>query len=121
LAVWALLAPIAAIWASFYFGWVTTGVVLIAIYAAVCAVYVLVGTVRSIIRLGRRLAGVPHPHLKSFHAWDKMYVAWRTLRGPVINPIMVRQAMTEARDAGAVWDGPCRCLIDRVIQIDPAV
>jgi hypothetical protein len=50
-----------------------------------------------------------------------MYMVWKLLEGPVINPTLVREMMVKARDQGAVWDAPTWSVIDRVSQYDRAV
>ncbi len=50
-----------------------------------------------------------------------MYDVWRLLEGPVVNPTLVREAMVQSANQGAVWGNVAWSLIDRVIAIDLAV
>ena len=49
-----------------------------------------------------------------------MYEVWRRMRGPAVNPTLVRDAMVETAKQGAVWDNVSWALVDRFIGIDPA-
>ena len=63
----------------------------------------------------------PDPRLEPFILWNEMYEAWLRLRGPVVNPSRVREAMVRSAEHGAEWGTLTWSLIDRVISIDPAV
>jgi hypothetical protein len=67
------------------------------------------------------ITGKPDPRLGPFHLWDQMYEVWLRLRGPVVNPSRVREAMVRSAEDGAEWGTLTWSLIDRVISIDPAV
>ena len=113
--------PIAAIYAAFHFGFESVGIVIGGLYAVLVAVWLAVRILRIIVRIGYAVTGKPHPRAKPFLLWQQMYEAWKALKGPVINPALVREMMVKARDQGAVWDAPSWSVIDRVIQHDPAV
>jgi hypothetical protein len=61
------------------------------------------------------------PFTKGMQIWEAMYGTWNSLRGPVINPIIVRDEMIKSKTMGAVWDGPSWALIERVIELDRSV
>lgn len=118
---WALGFPITAIWASFHWHYATVGLWLVVIYAFIAIAFVGMKLSRFVIQLIRRLTGKTDPRTRVFGLWDQMYEVWRQLEGPVVNTILVREAMIKSRDQGAVWDTVSWSIIDRVIAIDPAV
>ncbi len=61
------------------------------------------------------------PFAKAMQLWEAMYGTWNSLRGPVINPMMVRDEMIKSKTMGAVWPGPSWALIERVIELDRSV
>ena len=67
------------------------------------------------------ITGKPDPRLEPFVLWDEMYEVWLRLRGLVVNPSRVREAMVRSAEHGAEWGTLTWSLIDRVISIDPAV
>ena len=85
------------------------------------AIWLAVKILRFIVAVGYAVTGKPHPRSKPFLIWGQMYEVWKVLKGPTVNPTLVREMMVKARDQGAVWDVPAWSIIDRVIQHDPAV
>lgn len=67
------------------------------------------------------ITGKPDRRLEPFLLWDEMYEVWLRLRGPVVNPSRVRDAMFRSEQHGAEWGTRTWSLIDRIIGIDPAV
>jgi hypothetical protein len=61
------------------------------------------------------------PFTKGMQLWEAMYGTWNSLKGPVINPMMVRDKMIKSKDMGAVWPSPSWALIERVIELDRSV
>jgi len=119
--LWSVAAPIGAIYMLFHFGNETVGWSLLVTYLLLISIFFAVKLARWLLRGFRKLRRVPDDRLKPFLLWDKMYAVWRSLEGPVVNPSMVREEMMKSRDEGAVWPVPAWALIERVIQIDPAV
>jgi hypothetical protein len=113
--------PVGAIYYAFHFGYQSVGVTISGFYAALVAVWLAVKVLRFIGRIGYAVTGKTHPRAKPFMIWEQMYEVWKLLKGPTINPALVREMMVRARDQGAVWDVPAWSIIDRVIQYDPAV
>lgn len=70
---------------------------------------------------GQRKRFAPNPKPEPLQLWAEMYNVWRALKGPVVNPRMVREAMQKSTDKGAAWDNRSWAIVDRVISIDPAV
>lgn len=58
---------------------------------------------------------------KEVELWNKMRQVWLRLKGPLVHPSRVRDAMVESSKEGAVWSNISWGLIDRVIARDPAV
>jgi hypothetical protein len=114
-----VVLPIAVISAAFHFAFGETGRMLRSIFASLWAI-TLVGWIATFIR-GRRKRAAPIPKPEPLQLWVEMYHVWRALKGPVVNPRMVREAMQKSTDKGAAWDNPSWAIIDRVISIDPAV
>ena len=119
--VWAIVIPVGAIWATFYFQYDRTAWALVGIYALIILIYLTIKLFTWGNRVVRRLSGKPDARLKPFMLWDEMYEVWRRLEGPVVNPSRVREAMVRSTEHGAEWDTPTWSLIDRVVFIDPAV
>jgi hypothetical protein len=113
--------PVGAIYSAFYFGYQSVGVTISGLYAALIAVWLAVKVLRFIVRIGYAVTGKTHPLAKPFVIWEQMYEVWKLLKGPTVNPTLVREMMVRARDQGAVRDVPAWSIIDRVIQHDPAV
>jgi hypothetical protein len=61
------------------------------------------------------------PFTKAMQLWEAMYGTWSSLKGPIINPMIVRDEMTKSKTMGAVWPGPSWALIERVIELDRSV
>jgi len=120
--VWgAILIPVGAIWAAFYFQYDRTAWALVGLYALIISIY-LIGKLFSWGRRGvRRLSGKPDPRFKPVKLWDEMYEVWRRLEGPVVNPNRVREAMVRSTEHGGVWDTITWSLVDGVISINSAV
>lgn len=112
-----ILAPVAAIWAAFYFGYELTGFLVGGLYVIIILTYFAT----KLVRLSQRLLGKPDPRLKPLVLWREMYEVWRRLAGPVVHSGRVREAMVRSTEHGAEWDAPTWSIIDRVISLDPAV
>jgi hypothetical protein len=116
--IWAIAAPVGAIWAAFYFGYTLTGSLMLAIYACAVIIYLgvrIFGWCKNILR---RVLGRPDPRLTPFLLSEQMYEVWRRFDGPVVNPTRVRDAMAKSSEKNAVWDEAAWSLIDRVVAID---
>jgi hypothetical protein len=61
------------------------------------------------------------PFTKGMQLWEAMYGTWNSLKGPVINPMFVRDEMVKSKTMGAVWPSPSWALIERVIELDRSV
>lgn len=112
--------PVLAIYLAIHFEYEITSVVLITGYALIILLYVLYKTMTF-------TQGVINFFLKtksfesSYKLWSNMAQVWRILTPPLVNPTEVKKAMTQSSDQGAAWDNLAWCLIDRVIEIDPAI
>jgi hypothetical protein len=116
-----IAVPIGAIYTAFHFGYQSVGLTISGLYAGVIALWLAVKVLRFIVTVGYAVTGKTHPRAKPFVLWEQMYEVWKLLKGPTVNPTLVREMMVKARDQGAVWDVPVWSIIDRVIQYDPAV
>ena len=58
---------------------------------------------------------------KEVGLWNQMRQVWLRLKGPLVHPTRVRDAMIESSKEGAVWSNISWALIDRTIACDPAV
>ena len=112
--LWEVAFPIAAIWAAFHWNYDSLGL-------GLAGIYLMATTVFIGIWLVGRLKGKVHPRKRVFRLWYQMYEVWRRLEGPVVNPSLVREAMINSTNQGAVWDAVSWSLIDRVIATDSAV
>lgn len=112
--LWEVAFPIAAIWAAFHWNYDSLGLGLAGIYLVATTVFIGIWLVG-------RLKGKVHPRKRVFRLWYQMYEVWRRLEGPVVNPSLVREAMINSTNQGAVWDAVSWSLIDRVIATDSAV
>jgi len=113
--------PIGTIYSAFHFGYESVGLTISGLYGAAIALWLFVKVLRLIVNIGYAVTGKTHPRAKPFVIWERMYEVWKMLKGPTVNPTLVREMMVKARDQGAVWDVPAWSIIDRVIQHDPAV
>lgn len=112
------VVPFGIIWAVYAAQWTTTALWMLGIYALILLIdfgFVVFNLVRRAIR------AVPKPGTKQEQLWVSMYQVWWLLKGPVINPTLVRAAMMKAAEAGAGWDMAAYSIIDSVIAKDPAV
>jgi hypothetical protein len=113
--------PIAVIWASFHWNWTRLGYWFLGIYVAIVLLFVFGKTIKLTSRRIRNRRGIVEPKIRAFRLWDEMYVVWRRLEGPIVNPTRVREAMVTSTAKGAVWDNAAWSIIDRVIANDAAV
>jgi len=111
--------PLGASYGVLQFGNETVGWFLLFAYLLIIAI-VLVAKIAQWFPRGFRKLG-SDDRLNPLLLWEKMYAVWRSLDGPVVNPSVVREEMMKSRDEGAVWPVPAWALIDRIIEIDPAV
>jgi hypothetical protein len=92
-----------------------------AVYGVAVGILLLIKIVRRYLSTVFGAMGRSDPRRPQFRTLDSMYVVWVYLSGPVINPVRVKEAMAISTDKGAVWNMVLWSVIDRVIQIDPAV
>ena len=113
--------PIGAIWAAFHYDWTTTGLWLAGIYGVLLLIEF--GTMAfHLVRRGIRAArGLPKPGTKAQELYAAMYQVWPLLKGPVVNPTLVRAEMSKTAADGAGWDSVAYSIVDRVIAQDAAV
>lgn len=118
---WALALPVTAIWASFHWHLASTASWILGIYAIFLAGTAAFQVLRLIRWLIRRVTGKVDHRTRVFQLWDQMYEVWQRLEGPIVNPTVVREAMTRSAEQGAGWDNAAWALIDRVITVDRSV
>jgi hypothetical protein len=116
-----IVLPVCAIYYTFHFGYEGAGLSIAGVYAGLIAIWLAAKILRFIVGVGYAVTGKPHPRNKPLLIWGQMYEVWKALKGPTVNPTLIREMMVKARDQGAVWDVPAWSIIDRVIQHDPAV
>jgi hypothetical protein len=76
-----------------------------------------------IIRIGiltyRRLTGWKDPVTKAMELWTQMANVYELVKGPIINPIMLRDALLKTKELGAIWPQAIYSLVERIIARDP--
>ncbi|CAN7341628.1 hypothetical protein [Bosea sp. LjRoot237] len=113
--------PIGCILAAFYNDWTTTGLWLSGIYGVLLLIEFSTMAFNLARRGIRAARGLQTPGTKAQELFAAMYQVWRLLKGPVVNPSLVRAEMTKTAEAGAGWDTVAYSIVDRVIARDAAV
>jgi hypothetical protein len=88
-------------------------------YAAILVLVIAFRTLRRLLQIGQPIEKTPQQ--RSAELYTQMCNVYELLKGPVINPSVLRESIMQARISGAVWNSPVYALIDRIVARDPAV
>jgi hypothetical protein len=115
------MIPIAAIWLAFDRVYQKAGYAFTMLFALSLIWWIIALTLRVGLEIYWYVSGKEKPIFQPLQILRAMDDVWRSLDGPVVNPAMVKVAMSRAAEKGAVWEGAAWSIIDRAIAIDAAV
>jgi hypothetical protein len=113
--------PIAAIWYTFDHGYQKAGYAFLGLFAVSLVWWIITLVIRFGLEIYWYASGKEKPTFQPLRIMRAIDNVWHSLTGPVVNPSMVKAAMSRAAERGAVWDGAAWSIIDRAIAIDAAV